>query len=59
MKITGDPAVLREAAKKVSLEDDPPPYRPGTPTGYTDAQQAAMWYSRKRRRVRGVNPLEE
>ncbi len=45
------------AARKVPIKDDPPPYSPPTPTGLTDKQQAALFYSRKHRRQRlGVVP---
>lgn len=42
-------------AGEYGTEPRPPPYGPGTPTGYTDAQQAAMWYSRQRKR-RALGP---
>jgi hypothetical protein len=49
--------MIVEASKKVPIEDDPPPFRPGTPTGFTNPQQAALYESRKARRQRlGVVP---
>lgn len=56
MNVT-DPDVKREASKKYPLEKEPPPYKPGTATGFTNAQQAALYNSRKARRQRlGVVP---
>lgn len=46
-----------EAAKPAPLHREQPPYGPGTPTGLTNAQQAALYASRKHRRQRlGVVP---
>lgn len=54
---TIETTVIIEASKKVEVTDDPPPYRPPTPTGFTDKQQAALYESRKARRQRlGVVP---
>ena len=54
---TIDRTVIVEASKKVEVIDDPPPYKPPTPTGFTDQQQAALYESRKARRQRlGVVP---
>ena len=52
-----DPVVKRQASQPVSIEHTPPPYGPGTPTGLTNKQQAALYYSRKHRKMRlGVVP---
>jgi hypothetical protein len=46
-----------EEAAEYGLVGEPPPFRPGTPTGFTDKQQAAMYFARKHRRQRlGVVP---
>lgn len=48
---------IAAAYAPVSIEPQPPPYGPGTPTGFTDKQQAALYESRKARRQRlGVVP---
>lgn len=52
-----DPVVKRQASQLATIEQYPPPYGPGTPTGFTDKQQAALYESRKARRQRlGVVP---
>ena len=42
----------RRADALATIEQYPPPYRAGTPTGLTTEQQWALYYSRKRRHQR-------
>ena len=52
-----DRADIAAAYAPVSIEQQPPPYGPPTPTGFTDQQQAALYELRKARRQRlGVVP---